>query len=156
MMVTAPLLISQECQNARASFLARACGHLAKLSTSLLLVLLIACGRTASTNVPPAGTIWFGTSFDPSSMELAGRKTAVGSTEAFSMVAHLTKTMNATDLVIRSYFDGQLVGQSPVSAQGSGEVWGFSPGPLSAVGTWRYDITDVGGNVLASGSLDAR
>lgn len=127
-----------------------------KLSTSLLLVVLLlgcAAPKTVTTNVPPAGAIWFGTSFDPSTMELAGRKTTVGQSEAFSMVAHLTRSMNASDLVIRSYFEGKLVGQSPVSAQGSGDVWGFSPGPLLAAGSWRYDITDVGGNVLASGTL---
>ncbi len=109
----------------------------------------------SSANIPPAGSVWFGDSFDSNTFEIRGRKSTVGTTEAFSFVAHLTDAMNSEDLAIRVSFDGQLVSSQRVDATGSSDVWGFSPGPLFAAGEWRYELTDIGGNVLASGTITA-
>ena len=57
--------------------------------------------------------------------------------------------------MIRTSFDGKLVATTPLSVKGTGDVWGFSPGPLFAAGDWKYDLTDVGGNVLATGTITA-
>jgi hypothetical protein len=112
-------------------------------------------GSTTSANLPPAGSIWFGTSFDPNTFELAGQTTSIGSNAGFSAVAHLTRVVNGSGLNVRVYFNEDLVSTTGVSWTGSGDVWGFSPGPLFAAGTWKYEITDVGGNVLAAGSIHA-
>jgi hypothetical protein len=111
---------------------------------------------TVSPDVPPAGQVWFGQSFDPATFAISGRQTTVGANQPFSMVAHLTRTMDAAKLAIRAYFNDALVATAPVNATGSGDVFGFSPGPLYAAGSWRYDLVDVGGNVLASGSVTAQ
>lgn len=106
-------------------------------------------------DVPPVGQVWFGTTFDSSTLELSGRTSSVGSTSPFSLVGHLTKSMAGKDLVVRIYFNGALVGTTGINAAGDGDVWGMSPGPLFAAGEWRYDFTDVGGNVLATGTVTA-
>jgi hypothetical protein len=71
------------------------------------------------------------------------------------MVAQLPHTMSGNELAMRVYLDGDLVNSSAVDIEGEGDVWGFSPGPLFTPGTWRYEITDIGGNVLASGEVQA-
>jgi hypothetical protein len=53
------------------------------------------------------------------------------------------------------YFDEQLVNTQAANAEGNGDLWGWSLGPLFEPGVWRYEITDVGGNVLAAGSITA-
>jgi hypothetical protein len=57
--------------------------------------------------------------------------------------------------VIRVSYNGALVSTIPSSTKGNSDVWGFSPGPLFEAGQWRYDLTDIGGNVLASGTVTA-
>jgi hypothetical protein len=109
----------------------------------------------AAANLPPAGTIWFGSSFDPQTFAITNRLTTVTANQGFSFVARLPRTMDASGLVIRTSFDGKLVATIPVSVKGTGDVWGFSPGPLFAAGEWKYDLTDIGGNVLATGTITA-
>lgn len=106
-------------------------------------------------DLPPAGVVWFGDSFDPNTFAIAGRKTTTSSTGPFSMVAHLSKSMKGSDLVIRIYYAGSLITTTSVNSTDFGDTWGLSPGPLFQAGVWRYDFTDVGGNILATGSITA-
>jgi hypothetical protein len=110
-----------------------------------------------SVDIPPVGAIWFGTSFNTDTLEISGRLAKVGTTAPFSFVAHLPRSMDAKELALRIYLDGKLVGTTGVGekSSGSGDVWGWSPGPLFEKGTWKYQVTDIGGNVLAVGSIKA-
>lgn len=122
--------------------------------------LLSACSSAAApaaarVDIPPVGVIWFGSSFDPQTFAISSRLTTVTAHQAFSFVAHLPGVMEATKLAIRTSFNDQLVATTPVNATGSGDLWGFSPGPLFAAGEWKYDLTDIGGNILATGTLTA-
>jgi hypothetical protein len=128
----------------------------------VLAITIAACGDgsanatpVAPANVPPAGAVWFGTSFDTQTLAISGRLVSVTANQGFSFVAHLPRVMDASALLIRTSLDGDLVATVPVSATGSSDLWGFSPGPLFAVGAWRYDMTDIGGNVLATGTITA-
>jgi hypothetical protein len=56
---------------------------------------------------------------------------------------------------MRVYWDGQLVTTQAANAEGTGDLWGWSLGPLFEAGLWRYELIDVGGNVLASGEVTA-
>jgi hypothetical protein len=109
----------------------------------------------SSANLPPAGTIWFGSSFDASTFEIRDRTTSINSQQGFSAVAHLTRSMDGSAHSVRISYNGTVVSSSSVTWQGWGEVWGFSPGALLAAGDWRYELIDVGGNVLASGTIRA-
>ena len=104
---------------------------------------------------PPSGVIWFGSSFDPDTFELRNRTTSFAAGEPFSAVASLARTMDGTDLSMRIYADGELWTSAALSWTGNGDLWGFSPGPAYSAGTWRYELVDVGGNVLATGTVFA-
>ncbi len=106
-------------------------------------------------DLPPVGKIWFGSAFDADTFAISHRLTTVTAHEAFSFVAHLKKAIDGSKLAIRVSWNGQLVATTAANATGTGDVWGFSPGPLFEAGTWRYDLTDIGGNVLATGTIKA-
>jgi hypothetical protein len=119
-------------------------------------VFLTRGGGTASVspeNLPPAGTIWFGSNFDPNTFAIAGRLASVTTNQGFSFVAHLTRPIDASAMGMRISWNGQVVATNAVNAKGTGDVWGFTPAPIFSAGTWKYELTDVGGNVLASGSI---
>ena len=106
-------------------------------------------------DTPPAGTIWFGSSFDPDTLVIAGRTTTVGTQAPFAMVAHLTRSIDGSQMSVRAYWNGSLITTQAANAKGSGDLWGWSLGSLVQAGEWRYEVIDVGGNVLASGSVTA-
>ena len=78
---------------------------------------------------------------------------SAGTNDAFVAVAVLPRTIDASQLQVRAYLDGQLVASQKINATGVGDVWGVNLGSLYAAGTWRYEFADVGGNTLASGSI---
>lgn len=112
-------------------------------------------GWTTNPNQPLRGSIWFGTTFDATTYVLAERVSTIEINAPFSLVAHLTKSMDARELSMRTTHDGLYVSQAKVNATGTGVMWGFTPVPASAPGTWQYDFVDQHGNVLASGSISA-
>lgn len=133
---------------------------------ALLMVLALSAGgayalltrtRTvpAYANLPPAGVIWFGSSFDPTTFDIHGKTGTISATQAFSAVAHTTRSMKGSDMSIRISFNGTAVASSAVTWQGEGDIWGFSRSAVIAPGFWTYDLVDVGGNVLASGTITA-
>lgn len=63
--------------------------------------------------------------------------------------------MDGEDLLMRVSYEGQVVSNQSANASGVSEYWGFTAGPLFSAGTWRYEFTDIGGNVLASGEIRA-
>lgn len=109
----------------------------------------------ATGEVPPAGSIWFGDTFDsdPSSSK-AGRRLLEQPGRSRSLLTSRDPSTHLS-LAIRVYYDGALVSSQGVDASGSSDIWGFSPGPLFAAGEWRYELIEIGGNVLASGTITA-
>lgn len=116
----------------------------------------VSTGTVTANDIPPVGQIWFGDSFNTTTFAIAGRKTAVGVQDPFSFVAHLPRSVDGSEIVFRVLYNGALVVTQAANVQGSGDVFGFSPGPLSAAGSWTYQLTDIGGNVLASGTVTAQ
>jgi hypothetical protein len=84
-----------------------------------------------------------------------GRTTTVAANAPFAMVAHVPRSIEASKLAIRVYLDNQLIIAQAANASGSGDLSGFSPEPLFQPGVWKYELTDVGGNVLGSGEIRA-
>lgn len=125
-----------------------------RLLVFALVLVLTGCGGVVdSADVPPSGTIWFGQSFNPSTFAMAGRTTSVSRGAPVSMVGNLGRSMKISDLQIRTSFDGSVVGSQAAAGSGEGEIVGFTLGPLLAAGSWTYEIIDVGGNVLALGTI---
>lgn len=109
-----------------------------------------------SANVPPVGQIWFGRSFDPTSLEVRLRLHSVGANEAFVAVGRLPRAIDASQLQVRAYLDGQLVASQTINATGESDTWGVNLGPLFQAGEWRYEFADIGGNMLARGAVTVR
>jgi hypothetical protein len=112
-----------------------------------------ASGRAPSGDLPPAGSIWFGSTFDRTTFVLGGRTTIVGTDAPFSFVARLTRSTRGSEMAMRWSRDGSLATKSALGWDGEGEVWGGTTGPLSEAGDWRLELTDLDGNTLASGTL---
>lgn len=126
------------------------------LAMLLIAALLAGCGGSIDqADVPPAGDIWFGTAFDPNTLAISGRTDTVSTTEVFAFVGTLPSAMDGSEVNIRIAYDGQQVSNQEANATGSGEVFGFTYGPLFEPGTWTFEMTDIGGNVLASGDVTA-
>ena len=110
-------------------------------------------GASQSTADPPAGVVWFGDSIDPQTGSLTNRLASVSVNQAFSVVAHLTRAIDGAELVLRITHDGTLYSRTPLGAQGTNDLWAFTPDALPEVGTWKYDYLDASGSVLASGEI---
>jgi hypothetical protein len=110
----------------------------------------------AQADLPPAGEIWFGQTFDPNTFAINGRGTEFTASQTFAAVVHLTQTVDGSTLNMRISWNGQVVANRSANATGSGDIWAWTLGPTFAAGTWTYEITDVGGNALASGEITAR
>ena len=103
--------------------------------------------------VPPVGSIWFGSSFDTSTFELTGQtKTATVGTP-IALVGHLPTSVGSGDVNLRVSYNGSVVINQNVSMKGSGNLFGTTLTPMTYAGSYDFAINDLGGNILASGSL---
>jgi len=104
----------------------------------------------STADIPPAGTVWFGDTFDPSTFEIANRATTgkVGDTLAF--VGHLTERGSGIQVRL-TMADTTTTVPSDDIPDGS-DIAGGTLNLLFA-GPMRVEFVDVGGNVLASGTL---
>ena len=109
-------------------------------------------GGTAG-NIPPVGQIWFGASFDTTTFALSGITTSTPTGATVALVAQLPHSVASGDLNLRVSLDGTVILNQNVTVKGSGELFGSTVGPFVAAGTYGYELVDVGGNALASGTL---
>jgi hypothetical protein len=133
-------------------------GVIGVLVVAAAIGVVIAAGSPSSGTVqpgnqPPAGTIWFGSSFDPTTFAISGRTSSISVGSPISGVAHLTRSMAGSELSIRVELNGAVIATVKTGWSGSGDIWGFTPVAPTIAGTWTYQLVDVGGNVLASGAL---
>ncbi|MHB8399937.1 MAG: hypothetical protein ACYDCI_13570 [Candidatus Limnocylindrales bacterium] len=109
--------------------------------------------QVAAANLPPAGEVWFGFSFDPNTFAMSQQATTFSTSAPIAAVIHLTHSMAGSQMSLRSYWNGTLVATTALTWSGTGDVWGTTLGPVLEAGDWRYEFVDVGGNVLASGQI---
>ncbi len=115
-------------------------------------------GRLTSTegaagDTPPSGEIWFGSSFDPTTFALSGITTTLKTGEAAALLAQLPRSVSEGDMSVRVSLDGTVIASEPIAMEGSGELFGVALTPFDVAGSYKYDFVDIGGNLLASGSL---
>jgi hypothetical protein len=102
--------------------------------------------------IPPAGSIWFGTSFDPVTFEVLGRAPSISHSLTMALVAHLTETIPGGQSVSLA-IDGVALGLSAAS-----------PSPyfvyaLTILPAWvgpgqhTFKISTMDGAELASGTV---
>ncbi len=108
-------------------------------------------GGTAE--VPPAGEVWFGRSFDPSTLALAGKVGTATQSGSVAAVAHLTRPSASVNLMITG------AGMTVVGAYGQSEVdadlfgWILTGSQFYSAGPYRVTVVDAGNNVLAVGGI---
>ncbi len=118
---------------------------------------LITVGRSAGFDqLPPAGSIWFGGTFDSQAFRLSERLTTVPAADGFALLAHLNRSGSSTELSLRASLNGAVVASQGVQWQGYGDAWWGRHGPLGEPGAWTLELVDLGGSVLASGSVTAK
>lgn len=117
-----------------------------------LLSRLTSTAGTAG-NIPPSGQIWFGSSFDTTTFALSGITTTARTGTTVALVALLPRSVSTGNVTMRVSLNGTLVVNQAVTMTGSGELFGTTVGPFTVPGTYTYDLDDIGGNVLASGTL---
>ncbi|MGO9208218.1 MAG: hypothetical protein ACLQBX_18920, partial [Candidatus Limnocylindrales bacterium] len=108
---------------------------------------------TANPNVPPVGDIWFGSSFDPSTFAVAGITTSATPGSTVALVAQLPRSISSGQANLRGSLAGNVILNQALNVSGSGDLFGTTVGPLNLPGMYTYQIVDVGGDVLASGTL---
>jgi len=109
-------------------------------------------GIPASADVPSVGSMWFGTTFDASTLEIQGRTSTFATGSSFAWVAHLPRSISSGDASLRITVDGQTIATIPFQLSGSGDVVGSTYTAVFA-GSWSMALVDVGGNIMASGSF---
>jgi hypothetical protein len=105
-----------------------------------------------SPNVPPAGSIWFGSSFDAKSFEIRDRADSFTSGARVALVAHLSQTVPAgyaATIDIEGHSTPTIVAPSA----GMDFYGVVIPSAFLTPGVHHVRVSDIGGNELASGSL---
>lgn len=103
--------------------------------------------------VPPVGSIWFTPTLDPTTFRVTNPVSRLPAASPFVLVAHLPHPVDSVTSGLRVYVDGQLTGEAAVTGSLSGDLWAVAIAPLYFPGTWRYEVVDVDGNLLAGGWL---
>lgn len=139
--------------------------NLSRLTLAALWITLLAgCQATstpatqsgpAAADLPPAGSVWFGSSFDPATFVVHGRTTTVPAGQPVAVVAHLSHSIDMSAANLRISLDGTNYLNQALGLAGEGDVYGMTFSPPAA-GHYLVEVADVGGNVVASSSFDAR
>ena len=109
-------------------------------------------GGTAG-NIPPTGQIWFGSSFDTTTFALSGITTTARTGTTVALVALLPRSISTGTASLRVSLNGTTVVNQAVTMTGSGDLFGTTVGPFVVAGAYKYELVDLGGNALASGTL---
>lgn len=105
-----------------------------------------------SANVPPAGSIWFGSSFDTKSFEIRDRADSFTSGARVALVAHLSQTVPA-GYAATIDIDGHSTPTTVAPSAGMDFYGVMIPSAFLTPGVHHVRVSDIGGNELASGSL---
>lgn len=127
-----------------------------RLLAALLALTLVGCSGVPSVddeNVPLAGQVWFGTTFDPETFAIPTRITSASTGDRVAWVAGLVKpASNATAyLGLDGVAAGVEIGTIPDGSEVAGST--FLALQTNDGNGWTVQVIDAGGNVLARGSL---
>jgi hypothetical protein len=123
-------------------------------------MLLVGCssGTVPVANLAPAGQEWFGTAFDTTTFALTGTASSFPAGSSVAVVAHLSKKVPEGQ-AIAIMVDGYAYG-SGKGGPGGSDVYGIviAPGGFAGMPGPAHIVTfaDVGGNVLATGSVTVK
>jgi hypothetical protein len=107
----------------------------------------------ATQNLPPAGAIWFGTSFDTTTLAISGQASVFHQGDAMVLVAHLSRAVPSGQ-PLHVLMDGvALTSQVSSSAAYMDRIGLMLYSSTFPVGVHTFVIEDAGGNRLAQGTV---
>jgi PBP1b-binding outer membrane lipoprotein LpoB len=116
-----------------------------------LVVVGCSSGGVPLANLPPAGTIWFGSSFDATTFAMTGQASTFAQGDKLVMVAHFTR------IVPSGQGFNFVVDRTPIKAVTTTtdtDVYGLAvTSALLPLGPHAFEVDDAGGNSLASGTV---
>ncbi|HVA86554.1 MAG TPA: hypothetical protein VNF73_09595 [Candidatus Saccharimonadales bacterium] len=104
---------------------------------------------------PPTGSIWFGSSFDPSTLVLTGRSNSIPLGQAVAFVAHLSRASIGESLALDLDIGGMAATWPGGQVAAGDDVVGIvlPAAEIYQAGTLAVTVVDVGGNPLAHGQV---
>jgi hypothetical protein len=137
-----------------------------KRALVLVAVLLAGCGGDgagdggggAAGEFPPGNVVWFGASYDPTSIGLIGKATTLKQGTPMVAVARLFTPRSPSTVQVVISSGSTVRARVPVGAGNNGElsdVFGIdlSSAGLSGPNTWIVSFVDAQERILASGFL---
>jgi hypothetical protein len=103
-------------------------------------------------DIPPAGQIWFGESFDTDTQTMTGISDTFATADTFTVVVHVGRVVESGDLRLHVVLGDDVVEDRPLGG-GEGDIIVFTAGPLDEPGTYELEAIDAAGDVLASGEV---
>lgn len=111
-------------------------------------------GVISPANVPPSGVIWFGQAVDPGTFVLTGRRARQSASLPVAMVASLLRPSRGEYLTV------EVVGPAGAVPLGGSQIgvgntlMAYRIPAVTVAGPYQVNVTDSGGNVLASAYLE--
>jgi len=122
---------------------------------AVLLVVLAGCSGSPDLDLPPAGAIRFGTSFNPDTFAVTGSKSTFTPNDRVAMVAAFTSTVRGS-VTLEATAGGMITLSQQLAFDGEAGSYAITVAVSQltfVTGPVEVRFLDVGGNVLASGTL---
>jgi hypothetical protein len=112
-------------------------------------------GTVPAQDVPPAGTIWFGTAYDVTTFHLTGHATSFPLGQQVALVARMSRAMGNERVEIDLTTSGIRLPVGYTSFTPGNDIAAelVPPNYLTIPGQIAFQAQDAGGNVLAIGTI---
>jgi len=132
-------------------------------ATLVVLLLVAACGGSSGPggggggDIPPGNVVWFGSSYDPTSLGVVGKTASITQGSPVAAVAHLFTARPPGQVKVAISSGSRHLAPVPVAAGNNGDSSDVFALDLTGAGldkgTWVVSFTDASGRILASGFL---
>ena len=111
-------------------------------------------GGGGSGQLPPVGSVWFGSAFDPATLAVSDRATTLKAGTPMAAVGHFLQAKPPEDMTVTVSKLGSILHRLPVTGNGPAKAFGIDLTPQK-LDAGKYVITFVDKNrrTLAAGSL---
>ena len=111
-------------------------------------------GGGGTGELPPVGSVWFGSAFDPASLAVTGKATSLKAGTPMIAVGHFLQPKPPEDMTVTVSKQQSILHRLPVTGGGPAKAFGIdlSPQKLDA-GNYVITFVDKNRRTLAAGTL---